>query len=226
MVEVTWFSIIKNESKTISDTFTTTRVDEEPKQEEKRCWEKLKAMADAIRNKPFFYEPTDNVKETWKNIGGNHDNGVQDTHSKSMRNLDAKGRQRRILSTNEEEIDRMLQGGNTLQNLHIGSTEEYSFTCNPMPESVACEALELIMSAKPNVSRISNRVSKSDSRYEISLDYQTTTTRYGELPYVFYCYVAKNDLYDTLALRYYMAQSTDMKNFKDITVEDLDWRKW
>ena len=84
-------------------------------------------MADAIKNKPFLYEPTDNVKETWKDIGGNHDNGVQEKTKKSWRNLDAQGRQRRILSTNEQDIDRMLQGGNTLQNVHVGSTEEYSF---------------------------------------------------------------------------------------------------
>jgi hypothetical protein len=218
-VELTWFNLIKeNKTRTISDVLSTTKVIEDPKPETKRCYEKLLSFAHAIKNKPFFYKPNANVKETWKDIGGDHDNGVREGNR-------GRGKYRTILSTTEDEMKRMLKDGNTLQNLYIGSTEEYSHTCNPMPESVACEVLELIMSAEPEM-RVHNIPSKADSNYTFTIAYKTSDTKYGKLPDVFLCYVKKNTAYDTLALRYYLSQSYDMENFKDVTVEDMDWRKW
>ena len=170
--------------------------------EEGPCNRKLMEYAEKLRNIEWRTKPVKELKEFWKD---KTIDGVLERKSVTRKSIFYR-------SYDEEHAEQMRLNENHL----IGNTEEYSHYMHPIPEDVACKALDLLSNLKEG-----NTTTKVNiNRHEIMMKWDEHNEKDNELK-VMFLYIKRHSAYDKCALRIYIRNTGLIENITEITA---DWR--
>jgi folylpolyglutamate synthase/dihydropteroate synthase len=166
------------------------------------CNRKLMEYADKLRNIEWRTKPVKALEEFWKD---KTPDGIVEQKNNTRSSIFYR-------SYDKKHAEQMMQSANYM----IGNTEEYSHYAHPIPEDVACKALDLLSNLKEGDTMTKVNI----NRHEIMMKWEEDNEKDNELK-VMFLYIKRHSAYDKCALRIYIRNTGLIENITEVTA---DWR--